>query len=106
LLEIQVLPNATMLCKSHVFKNQKNIIFNLITAIVLMHRALPVMDFEPLPDAAEVEPTKALQAAHFLPHFEFFQADGAFSVVDAVLLGCLVRENAGSSNRDGGLRMA
>lgn len=54
--------------------------------VVLMHGAPPRMLHEPLTDTLAVVATQALQPRHRDTHFELLQTDGAFGVVDAVLL--------------------
>jgi len=55
------------------------------------------MTYKPVLNAALVKPAETLQPRHWDAHFEFFQTDRTFGVVDAVLLGCFVGKHAGAS---------
>lgn len=68
----------------------------------MMHRALAVMIYEPLSDAMQMETTETLQTTHILTDFKFFQANRAFSIVNAILLGSFVWEDTGSAEGWGG----
>ena len=55
------------------------------------------MIHKPILDALLVKPAETLQARHGSSDFEFFQADGALCVVDAVFFGRAVDEHPSPS---------
>lgn len=63
---------------------------------MLMDRASPGMIHEPRLDTCAMEATQALEPRHGHADLELFETDGALGVVDAVLLGGCVREDAGA----------
>lgn len=61
---------------------------------MLMHRTLTRPGLEPFPDAAQMKAAEALQTAHVDADLELLEADRALRVVDTVLLGGFVGEDA------------
>lgn len=66
----------------------------LIASIMLMNRALPIMQLKPLPNAPQMKATETFQPAHLLANLKFLEADRAFGVVDAVFFGGFIWEHA------------
>jgi hypothetical protein len=76
---------------------------NSISTIMLMNRALSMMKLKPLPNTMKMKAAQTFQTAHIDPDFVFFEADGAFGVVDTVFFRRSVREYACSPHGTEGL---
>ena len=59
-----------------------------------MNRALARTCVEPAHDTIEMEAAEALQPSHVDADLELLEADSALSVINAILLGGLVPEDA------------
>jgi hypothetical protein len=51
------------------------------------------MIHEPLPDAMQMKTTETFQTTHILTNLKLFQANRAFSIVNAIFLCGFVRED-------------
>jgi len=81
-------------------KRKTSEIFSEPIAIMLVNGTASGMIDEPFPDALPVKATQAFQPCHGHANLEFFEADGAFGIIDAILLGGLVGKHPGTTHRD------